>query len=178
MIQVRDKSFVPFLEQPVLEARIAELARQIDADYADRQPLLVAVLTGAFLFAAELMKRLTVPCEITFIRLSSYEGTQTTGHVREVLGLQEELRNRDVVLVEDIVDTGHTMAQLLGQITERNPASVEIATLLHKPDATRIPLQLKYVGFAIEDRFVVGYGLDYDGLGRNLPAIYQLSELR
>jgi hypoxanthine phosphoribosyltransferase len=175
MIQVRDKSFVPFLEQAALEARIAELARQIDADYAGRQPILVAVLNGAFLFAAELMKRLTVPCEITFIRLASYAGTQTTGHVREVLGLQEELKNRDVILVEDIVDTGHTMAQLLGQITERNPASVEIATLLHKPEATRIPLNLKYVGFAIENRFVVGYGLDYDGLGRNLPAIYQVA---
>jgi hypoxanthine phosphoribosyltransferase len=176
MIHVRDKSFVPFLDQAVLERRIAELARQIDTDYADRQPLLVAVLTGAFVFAAELMKRLTVPCEIAFIRLASYEGTQSTGHVREVLGLKEEIKNRDVILIEDIVDTGHTMAQLLGQITERNPASVEIATLLHKPTATRIPLQLRYVGFAIENRFVVGYGLDYDGLGRNLPAIFQVSE--
>lgn len=174
MIQVRDKSFVPFLEPAVLEARIAELARQIDADYAGRQPLLVAVLTGAFIFAAELMKRLTVPCEIAFIRLSSYEGTQTSGQVREVLGLKEDLRNREVILLEDIVDTGHTMAQLLGQVTERKPASVEIATLLHKPTATRIPLHLKYVGFAIEDRFVLGYGLDYDGLGRNLPGVYQV----
>ncbi|SDM59986.1 hypoxanthine phosphoribosyltransferase [Siphonobacter aquaeclarae] len=176
VIQVHDKFFDVFIDKETLEHRIAYLAAEINADYSDRQPLLIAVLNGSFLFVAELMKSLKIPCEITFIRVSSYQGTGTSGVVKQVLGLNEDIRDRDVIIIEDIVDTGHTMAELLGQLTARKPRSVEIATMLHKPEATRIPVNLKYVGFAIENRFVLGYGLDYDGLGRNLPCIYQLVE--
>lgn len=176
MVHVHDKTFRCLIDRPVLEARIADLAAALSHDYAGRQPLLVAVLTGSFLFAAELMKGITVPCEITFVRLGSYEGTQSTGRVRQILGLSEDIKGRDVVIVEDIVDTGHTMAELLGQLTALGPRSVEIATLLHKPEATRIPVTLRYVGFSIENRFVVGYGLDYNGLGRNLPCLYELAD--
>ncbi|MDQ1086076.1 hypoxanthine phosphoribosyltransferase [Siphonobacter sp. SORGH_AS 1065] len=176
VIQIHDKHFDIFIDQETLEARIAKLAEQIDRDYAGRCPLLIAVLNGSFLFVAELMKNIRIDCEITFIRLNSYEGTGTTGKVKQILGLSEEISGRDVVIIEDIVDTGHTMAELLGQVTARKPRSIEIATMLHKPEATRIPVTLKYVGFAIENKFVLGYGLDYDGLGRNLPCIYQLAE--
>ncbi len=175
MVTVKDKSFRPFLEQAVVENRIRELAAQISRDYAGRQPLLVAVLNGAFLFAAELMKGLDVPCEITFVRMASYEKMGSTGRVRSILGLTEGIENRDLIIVEDIVDTGLTMTELLGQLTALRPRSLEIATLLHKPTATRVPLRLRYVGFEIEDKFVVGYGLDYDGLGRNLAGIYQVN---
>ncbi|MFT4032487.1 MAG: hypoxanthine phosphoribosyltransferase [Siphonobacter sp.] len=174
MIQIHDKYFDIFIEQSKLECRIAELATQISADYQGKQPLIIAVLNGSFLFAAELMKNLDLRCEIVFIRVSSYQGTGTTGKVKQIIGLNEDLYDRDVILVEDIVDTGHTMAELLGQLTSKRPRSIEIATMLYKPEAIRIPLSLKYVGFAIENKFVLGYGLDYDGLGRNLPCIYKL----
>ncbi len=177
MIQVHDKQFDVFIDQETLEKRIAALAGQMNQDYQGQRPLLIAVLNGSFLFVAELMKNITIDCEITFIRVSSYEGTGTTGKVKQILGLSEEIKGRDVIIIEDIVDTGHTMAELLGQITAQKPRSIEIATMLHKPEATRIPVTLKYVGFAIENKFVLGYGLDYDGLGRNLPCIYQLAEV-
>ncbi len=176
VIQVHDKHFDVFIDQKTLEERIATLAQEINRDYAGQCPLVVAVLNGSFLFVAELMKNITIDCEITFIRVSSYEGTGTTGKIKQILGLSEEISGRDVIIIEDIVDTGHTMAELLGQVTAKKPRSIEIATMLHKPEATRIPVTLKYVGFAIENKFVLGYGLDYDGLGRNLPCIYQLAE--
>lgn len=176
VIQVRDKNFEVFIDQVTLENRIATLAEQISIDYVDRRPLLIAVLNGSFMFVSELMKNITIECEITFIRVGSYEGMGTTGKVKRILGLSEPIRDRDVIIVEDIVDTGHTMAELLGQITAEKPRSIEIATMLHKPEATRIPVTLKYVGFAIENKFVLGYGLDFDGLARNLPCIYQLAE--
>lgn len=175
MVTVKDKAFRPFLDQTTVETRIRELGQQISHDYAGRQPLLVAVLNGAFLFAAELMKGIDMPCEITFVRVTSYEKMGSTGQVKAILGLTEAIENRDLIIVEDIVDTGLTMTELLGQLTALKPRSLEIATLLHKPEATRVPLRLRYVGFEIEDKFVVGYGLDYDGLGRNLAGIYQLS---
>lgn len=175
MVTVKDKTFRSFLEQADIERRIAELGTRISQDYAGRQPLLVAVLNGAFLFAAELMKRIDIPCEITFVRVSSYEKTASMGRVKSILNLTENIENRDLIIVEDIVDTGLTMTELLGQLTARQPNSIEIATLLHKPEATKVPLKLRYVGFEIENKFVVGYGLDYDGLGRNLCGIYQLA---
>lgn len=176
MVTVKDKAFRPFLDQTTVETRIRELGQHISRDYAGRQPLLVAVLNGAFLFAAELMKGIDVPCEITFVRVASYEKMGSTGQVKAILGLTEAIENRDLIIVEDIVDTGLTMTELLGQLTALKPRSLEIATLLHKPEATRVPLRLRYVGFEIENKFVVGYGLDYDGLGRNLAGIYQLKE--
>lgn len=174
MLTILDKTFVPFITRDTLQQRIIELAGQINHDYADRRPLIVGVLNGAVLFAADLLKNLTINCEITFIRVASYEKMGSTGQVKEILGLSEVITGRDLIVIEDIVDTGLTMAQVLSQLREKEPASIAIATLLFKPDALQTPLDLAYVGFPIENQFVVGYGLDYDGLGRNTPDIYVL----
>lgn len=155
-------------------ARITMLAEQIDRDYAGKQPLFLAVLNGSFMFASDLLKRVTIPCEISFIRLSSYQDMQSTGQVKEVLGLKEDVAHRHVIVLEDIVDTGHTVNNLLQQLKERKPASVETATLLMKPDCLQHPLEVKYVAQTIPNDFVVGYGLDYNGLGRNLRDIYKI----
>jgi hypoxanthine phosphoribosyltransferase len=176
MITIHDKTFTPFISRDAIENRIAELAAQINADYEGKHPLFIIVLNGAFLFASELVKNIPLSCEITFVKLSSYTATESTGKVREIIGLEEKLTNRDVIIIEDIVDTGLTMDQLLKQIHALNPLSVEIATLLHKPEAIKKPVDLRYVGFEIANRFVVGYGLDYDGVGRNLNALYVLPE--
>ena len=175
MITILDKTFVPFIDRAKIEERIGELASQISTDYKDRCPVFIVVLNGAFLFATELVKKVPLSCEITFVKLSSYTQTQSTGRVREIIGLEETISGRDVIIIEDIVDTGLTMNQLLEQIAKLNPASVEIATLLHKPDALLKPIDMRYIGFEIANRFVVGYGLDYDGLGRNLDALYVIS---
>ncbi|CAG5010061.1 Hypoxanthine-guanine phosphoribosyltransferase [Dyadobacter sp. CECT 9275] len=176
MITILDKTFVPFISRSNIESRIAEMAVQISKDYEGKSPLFIIVLNGAFLFASELLKNVSLPCQITFVRLASYQQTETTGQVRQIIGLEEQITGKDVVIVEDIVDTGLTMNQLLEQIQALQPASVEIATLLHKPEAIRKPVSMRYIGFEIENRFVVGYGLDYDGLGRNEDALYVLSE--
>ena len=176
MITIHDKTFTPFISQETIENRIAELAKQINSDYEGRKPVFLVVLNGAFLFASELVKNIPLSCEITFIRLSSYSQTESTGKVRQIIGLEEKLTDRDVIIIEDIVDTGLTMHQLLLQIQDLGPSSIAIATLLHKPEAIKKPVDLRYVGFQIPNRFVVGYGLDYDGLGRNLDALYVLPE--
>ena len=175
MINILDKTFVPFISRSSIESRIAELADRICKDYEGRNPVFIVVLNGAFLFAGELVKNISLTCEITFIRLASYSQTQSTGNVRQIIGMEESLENRDIIIVEDIVDTGLTMAQLLKQIWEFSPKSVEIATLLHKPEALKTPVSMRYVGFEIDNKFVVGYGLDYDGIGRNLDALYVLA---
>jgi len=176
MITILDKQFIPFINRETIENRITELAEQINNDYKDRCPLFLVVLNGAFLFATELVKNIPLTCEITFVRLSSYAQTESTGNVRQIIGLEEKITDRDVIIIEDIVDTGLTMTQLLSQIEDHRPKSIEIATLLHKPEALQKPVKMRYVGFEIENRFVVGYGLDYDGLGRNLDALYVLKE--
>lgn len=169
---LHEKEFVPYLPADELSAAVQAVAARISADYAGRRPLFVAVLNGAFMFAADLLKHVTVDCEITFIRVASYEGTQSTGQLKELLGLHEDVRGRDVIIVEDIVDTGHTMHALLAQLAEQGPASLEIATLFYKPASLQHALKLRYVGREIPNDFIVGYGLDYDGLGRNLPDVY------
>ncbi|MFN3783160.1 MAG: hypoxanthine phosphoribosyltransferase [Spirosomataceae bacterium] len=175
MIQVKDKHFVPFLSKEILAQRVKELAQKINQDYASKDPLIIGVLNGAFIFLSDLFKELEIDCEVTFIRVASYQKMNSSGHVKQIIGLQEDISNRDIILVEDIVDTGLTMQQLVAQIQALKPASLEIVTLLHKPAALKVPLDLKYVGFEIENRFVVGYGLDYDGHGRNLDAVYVLA---
>ncbi|GGC10480.1 hypoxanthine phosphoribosyltransferase [Dyadobacter sediminis] len=175
MINILDKTFVPFISRSSIESRIAELADQIGKDYAGRNPVFIVVLNGAFLFAGELVKNISLTCEITFIRFSSYSQTESTGNVRQIIGMEESIENRDIIIVEDIVDTGLTMAHLLKQIKDRSPKSVEIATLLHKPEALKTPIDMRYVGFEIDNKFVVGYGLDYDGFGRNLDSLYVLA---
>jgi len=174
MITILDKQFTPFLNSETIEQRVKELAEQIKNDYEGRCPLFIIVLNGAFLFATDLIKNIPLTCEITFVRLSSYSQTESTGKVRQIIGLEEKIADRDII-IEDIVDTGLTMTQLLSQIGELKPRSIEIATLLHKPAALLKPVKMRYIGFEIENRFVVGYGLDYDGLGRNLNALYVLS---
>jgi len=176
MITILDKQFIPFINCETIENRIAELSEQINNDYQGRCPLFIVVLNGAFLFATELVKNIPLSCEITFVRFSSYSQTESTGNVRQIIGLEEKITDRDVIIIEDIVDTGLTMTQLLSQIEDHKPKSIEIATLLHKPEALQKPVKMRYVGFEIENRFVVGYGLDYDGLGRNLDALYVLKE--
>lgn len=176
MLTIKDKTFVPFISADAVQQRVGEVADQINADYADRQPLIVVVLNGAFLFAADLMKHLTIACEITFIRVASYVATESTGELKQILGLTEPVAGRDLIVVEDIVDTGLTIRDVCGQLRAGGPASVAIATLLFKPAALIHPIDLRYVGFEIENRFVLGYGLDYDGLGRNTPDILVLSE--
>jgi hypoxanthine phosphoribosyltransferase len=175
-LQIEDKTFETFIDRSTLESRIAALGKEISTDYDAKLPLLIGVLNGSFMFVAELFKSLSIPCEVTFVRLSSYQKTQTSGQVREVLGLNQSIKNRHIIIVEDIVDTGLTMSELLYKLSVEKPASIQVATMLFKPEALKMPLDIKYVGFEIENRFVVGYGLDYDEQGRNLDAIYALKE--
>lgn len=175
-ITVRDKEFVPYLNEGQIQQRIAEMAAKLEADYAGKNPLFIGVLNGSFMFVADLMKNLNIDCEVAFIRLSSYTGMESTGNVKQVLGLQDNVFGRHIVLLEDIVDSGLTMEQTLVFFEERGPKSIEISTLLFKPESLEKDLSLKYVGFEIPEKFVVGYGLDYDGHGRNLKDIYQLKE--
>lgn len=172
-ISLHNKEFTPYLTEAELGAAVRRVAARINQDYAGQTPLFVAVLNGSFMFAADLLKEVTVDCEISFIRVASYQGTSSSGQVREILGLEDAVEGRHVVIVEDIVDTGHTMQMLLEQLGARRPASLEVATFLIKPDALEVPLQIKYQGLAIPNKFVVGYGLDYDGLGRNYRDLYQ-----
>ncbi|WP_439880206.1 hypoxanthine phosphoribosyltransferase [Pontibacter sp. MBLB2868] len=173
-VQLHDCEFSSYIFEEEIIARINILAEQIDQDYAHKQPLFLAVLNGSFMFAADLLKRVNIPCEVAFIRLSSYQDMASTGSVKEVLGLTEDVHNRHVVVLEDIVDTGHTVHGLLDQLKAKGPASVEVATLLMKPDCLQHPLDVKYVARTIPNDFVVGYGLDYNGLGRNLRDIYKI----
>jgi hypoxanthine phosphoribosyltransferase len=173
LITLHDKQFTPYLPAQQIRASVQEVARRINEDYAGRQPLLVAVLNGSFMFVADLMKELSLPCEVAFIRVASYSGTSSTGEIKEVLGLLEDVAGRDLIIVEDIVDTGHTMRALLEQMRGRNPASLAVATLFLKPECLQHPLDIRYVGLEIPNDFIVGYGLDFDGLGRNYPDIYK-----
>lgn len=174
LLTIHDKTFVPFISEAAIQDRVEALGQQISTAYADRCPLLVVVLNGAAIFGADLLKNITVPCEITFIRVASYQQTASTGELKQILGLSESIAGRDLIIVEDIVDTGLTMADVCRQMRLQDPAGIAIATLLFKPDALQEELELDYVGFEIENRFVVGYGLDYEGLGRNTKAIYVL----
>ena len=171
-VTIHDRVFRPYLPAAALDEAVSVLATRLSADYAGREPLFVVVLTGAFMFASDLLKRMTEPCEIVFIRVASYSGTDSTGVVQEVLGLRENIQGRHIIIIEDIVDTGTTMHHLLPTLLAKGPASVEIATLFYKPASLRHELDLRYVALEIPNDFVVGYGLDYDGLGRNLPDVY------
>lgn len=173
-IKVHDKTFDTYLSEETIQNKIKEMAEAINRDYAGKRPLFVAILNGSFMFAADLFKSLTIEAEISFIKLASYKGMKSTGSVITAIGLDEDLYNRDVVIIEDIVDTGRTLHKFIPSLEHQQPSSLKIATLLHKPEATVHPLTLDYVGFSIPNKFVLGYGLDYDGLGRNLKEIYQL----
>jgi hypoxanthine phosphoribosyltransferase len=176
MLTIKDKIFVPFITADTIQNRIQELANQINQDYANRQPHIVVVLNGAFIFAADLIKHLTIPCKITFIRVASYSATQSTGQLKQIIGLNESVKNEDLIVIEDIVDTGLTICEVCDQLKTQQPASLAVATLLFKPSALKKQVDLHYVGFEIDNQFVLGYGLDYDGLGRNTQDIYVLAE--
>ncbi|WGQ07862.1 hypoxanthine phosphoribosyltransferase [Pedobacter gandavensis] len=172
-IKVLDKEFDLLIENDNIQKRTRLIGIQMNVDYENRNPLFIGVLNGSFLFMADLVKEITLPCEMTFIRVSSYKDTQSTGEIKEIFGLPENLENRDIIIVEDIVDTGFTLSHILKEVYKQSPASVSVCSLLLKPDALKVQLEeLKYVGFEIPNDFVVGYGLDYNGYGRNLNHIY------
>lgn len=175
-IQVLDKTFVPYLSEQEIQDRINQLAIQISADYEGKNPLFIGILNGSFMFASDLFKNITTPSTISFIKLASYKGTTSTGTVIKSIGLEENLQDKDIIIIEDIVDTGKTMSAFIPSLQQLQPASIRICTLLHKPDALQFPLSLDYVGFNIPDKFVVGYGLDYDGYGRNSREIFQIAQ--
>lgn len=174
-MKIKDKEFSKYIEKEDIQQRIHILAQQINQDYEGKKPLFIAVLNGSFMFASDLMKNVSNEAEISFIKLNSYHKTHSTGKVKELIGLDENIFGRNLIIIEDIVDTGGTIRHLLDELLELGPKSIEIATLLHKPDATVENLVLKYVGFTIPNKFVVGYGLDYDGQGRNLTDLYSLA---
>jgi hypoxanthine phosphoribosyltransferase len=174
VIKVHDKSFETYLPEETILQRVKELAAAVSRDYAGRRPLFIAILNGSFMFASDLFKHLTIEAELCFIKLASYKGLKSSGNVVTSIGLEDDLFGKEVIIVEDIVDTGKTLHNFLPKLLHQQPKSLKIATLLHKPEATEYPLDLNYVGFDIPNKFVVGYGLDYDGLGRNLKEIYQL----
>lgn len=173
-ITIKDKQFELFIAQETIEQGIKRVAHQMNEELDGKNPLFLAVLNGAFMFAGELMKEVSVPSEITFVRLASYQGTATTHRVQEVLGLNESIRGRSVIVVEDIVDSGNTMVALIAELMKHEPAEVKIATLLFKPAALRQDIAPDWVALEIPNDFIVGYGLDYDGYGRNLKDIYKV----
>ncbi|MCM1137695.1 MAG: hypoxanthine phosphoribosyltransferase [Duncaniella sp.] len=168
--------FRPYIESERIQARVKEIGQQITRDYEGKTPLFICVLNGATPFAMDLFRATDIDAEVTFIRLKSYEGTGSTGKVKKIMGLGEDIKGRDVVLVEDIIDTGNTMAKLIDDLREMEPASIKIATLLFKPEALQADVHADYVGFEIPKKFIIGYGLDIDGLARNLNDIYILDE--
>jgi len=173
-IKVHDKEFVSYITSEKIEEQVKRVAAEINRDYEGKKPLFIAILNGAFIFAADLFKYITLEAEICFIKLASYKGVKSTGKVITAIGLDIDLYGREVIIVEDIVDTGKTLFQFLPQLEHNHPASLKIASLLHKPDAMVHPIKIDYLGFTIPNKFVIGYGLDYDGLGRNIKEIYQL----
>ncbi|MGL5938166.1 MAG: hypoxanthine phosphoribosyltransferase [Phocaeicola sp.] len=175
-IQIRDKHFTPFISEEKIQMEVARVASEINRDLAGEEPLLISVLNGAFMFTADLMRNLTIPHEVSFVKMASYEGTESTGVIKEMIGLNEDIEGRSIVLVEDIVDTGFTMTYLLKNLKARNPKEIRIATLLLKPDKLKVDLDIDYVAMTIPNDFIVGYGLDYDGQGRNYREIYVVAD--
>ena len=175
-VKIKDKSFRISIHEAEIKRRVKALAEQMSKDLEGKNPIFLAVLNGAFIFAADLMREMTIPCEISFVKLASYQGTTSTGKVKEVFGINEDLSGRTVVIVEDIVESGQTMKQMIESLGTRNPESVRICTLFFKPEKLKEDLNLDYVAFRIPDDFILGYGLDYDGLGRELKDVYTIVE--
>ena len=175
-IKLHDRTFVKSISNEEICREVKRLAGEINSDYAGKRPLLLGVLNGCFMFAAELLKGLDVECEVSFVKLSSYEGMDSSGVVREVMGLTQSVAGRDIIVIEDIVDTGVTMQRMLRMLEAERPASLAIASLFVKPSRLQVPVDVKYAAFSIPDRFIVGFGLDYDGLGRNLPDVYDVKD--
>ena len=173
-VKVLDKTFEVSIPEAEIKERVKAVAQQLSHDMEGKNPLLLAVLNGSFIFAADLMREMTIPCEISFVKLASYQGTTSTGKIHEVIGINEDLTGRHVVIVEDIVDTGLTMKRMVESLGTRKPASVHICALLVKPDKMQVDLDIEYTAMKIPNDFIVGYGLDYDQHGRELRDIYTL----
>jgi len=176
MIQLHDKHFVPFISAEEIDFALANMAKQMDDDFFDEVPVFIGILNGAFMVLSDLMKHYRGMCEVSFMKMASYEGTSSTNEVKQLIGLNHNLDGRTVVIVEDIVDTGNTIEELKAIFKQQNVKHFKIATLFLKPDAYKKDIKIDYVGMRIPDKFIVGYGLDYDGLGRNLKDVYQLQE--
>ena len=173
-ITVKDKTFEVSINETTIKQRVREVAQQMSRDLEGKNPLFLAVLNGAFIFAADLTREMTIPCEISFVKLASYQGTTSTGSIKEVIGINEDLSGRTVVIVEDIVESGLTIKRMMEQLGTRNPASVQVCTLFFKPEKLKEDLKLDYVAFSIPNDFILGYGLDYDQQGRQLKDVYSL----
>ena len=177
IIRVSDKDFAPFIPQEKIENEIHRIAREIERDMRDKEPLFLVMLNGAFMFAAELFKNLDMPCEMAFVKYKTYVGTQSTGKTNEMLGIEpEKVKDRNIVIVEDIIDSGFTMTELLKDLNKKDAKSIKIATMMFKPKALKYELKMDYVGMEIGNDFIVGYGLDYNEYGRNLKEIYKIVE--
>lgn len=176
MLLLHDKQFVPFISAQEIDFAISKIAAQVSDDFADEIPVFVGVLNGSFMVVSDFMKHYKLPCEVSFIKMSSYEGTSSTNDVKQLIGLDQDLTGRSVVVIEDIVDTGNTLVALKELFKKQNVKHFKIATLFFKPEAFQQDIKIDYIGIRIPNKFIVGFGLDYDGLGRNLPEIYQLKE--
>ena len=176
LVHAHDLSFKPFLSKEKIQNRVNELSQIITSDYKGKKPIFLGILNGAFIFVADLVRACNLTCETTFIKLSSYDGVKSSGNVTTLIGMDIELKGRDVIVVEDIIDTGKTLNQFLKELKKLGPASIKLASLLVKPDALQHEIKVDYKGFDIPNKFVIGYGLDYNGEGRNLDGIYQLAE--
>ncbi|MBQ7419457.1 MAG: hypoxanthine phosphoribosyltransferase [Prevotella sp.] len=175
-VKIKDKTFETSISEAEIKQRVKEVAQQLSKDLEGKNPLMLAVLNGSFIFAADLMREMTIPCEISFVKLASYQGTTSTGKIKEVIGINEDISGRTIVIVEDIVESGKTMKRMIETLGTRNPASVHICTLFVKPEKLEVDLDIEYAAFSIPNAFIVGYGLDYDQQGRQLREVYSLKE--
>ncbi|MFA9186566.1 phosphoribosyltransferase family protein [Flavobacterium sp. FBOR7N2.3] len=176
MIQLHDKQFVPFISAEEIDFAIQKMVTQIEADFVDEIPVFIGVLNGSFMVVSDFVKSYKKPCEVSFVKMASYNGMASTNEVKELIGLNQDLAGRSVVVIEDIIDTGHTIVELKALFKEQNLKHFKIATLFFKPEAYKKDVKIDYIGISIPNKFIVGFGLDYDGLGRNLPEVYQLKD--
>lgn len=174
-IKIRDKKFTKFISADKIQRSISRIAKKINKDFKRRKPLFISVLNGSFMFTADLLKKINVECEVSFVKLASYSGTSSSGKVRELIGLNMDIKGRDVIILEDIVDSGNTIKGIMAGLQKQGPVQIRIATLFFKPDAYKGDIKLDYVGMEVPNDFLVGYGLDYDGMGRNMPDIYKIT---
>lgn len=176
VMKIKDLKFKKYIKEASILEKIAELAEQINKDYKGKDPIFLPILNGSFLFAADLMREIKIPCRVSFVKIASYEGTSSTGTLKTLIGMQESIFNKDLIIIEDIIDTGTTIEQVVNEMKERGAKTVEVVSLLRKEKAKEKNIIPKYLCFDIPDAFVLGYGLDYDGYGRNLRDIYQVAE--
>lgn len=178
VVEINGKCFDVYLTEEEIRQRVWEMGQDISLDYKGKVPIMISVLNGSFIFAADLVRHLDIQLKVEFVRLASYEGTESSGEVMEILGLRNDIKGEDILIVEDIVDTGLTLSRFVAEIESKGPNSVKVVTLLQKPAAIEYPVEIDYVGFEIPNEFVLGYGLDFDEVGRELPQIYKLAEER